>query len=102
MIRRPPRSTLFPYTTLFRSVRAAGPGRRGGRPGGGVPAAPPISALGPGGGHDVAPPARLALVGGRRVVRRRHPALVPRAVAVGRTEEHNAEHPSRQYLVFRL
>src|SRR3712207_8259484 len=26
MIRRPPRSTLFPYTTLFRSVRA----RRGG------------------------------------------------------------------------
>src|SRR5438105_12469226 len=29
MIRRPPRSTLFPYTTLFRS---AGPGRgRGGR-----------------------------------------------------------------------
>src|SRR3712207_7718959 len=26
MIRRPPRSTLFPYTTLFRS---RGPGRRG-------------------------------------------------------------------------
>src|SRR3712207_8504359 len=24
MIRRPPRSTLFPYTTLFRSVRAHG------------------------------------------------------------------------------
>src|SRR3712207_7303767 len=24
MIRRPPRSTLFPYTTLFRSVRADG------------------------------------------------------------------------------
>src|SRR2546430_3339226 len=23
MIRRPPRSTLFPYTTLFRSVKAA-------------------------------------------------------------------------------
>src|SRR5258708_16534418 len=28
MIRRPPRSTLFPYTTLFRS-RLAGPGRAG-------------------------------------------------------------------------
>src|SRR3712207_7979989 len=28
MFRRPPRSTLFPYTTLFRSVRAA---REGGR-----------------------------------------------------------------------
>src|SRR3712207_8884746 len=24
MIRRPPRSTLFPYTTLFRSIRRAG------------------------------------------------------------------------------
>src|SRR5256885_11207362 len=32
MIRRPPRSTLFPYTTLFRSRGAvAGRGRRGGR-----------------------------------------------------------------------
>src|SRR3712207_8344768 len=35
MIRRPPRSTLFPYTTLFRSelepVRRAGDGRVGGR-----------------------------------------------------------------------
>src|SRR3712207_6292137 len=28
MIRRPPRSTLFPYTTLFRSVRRR-PARRG-------------------------------------------------------------------------
>src|SRR3989442_9679709 len=27
MIRRPPRSTLFPYTTLFRSVRDGTPGR---------------------------------------------------------------------------
>src|SRR3712207_8356203 len=27
MIRRPPRSTLFPYTTLFRSVRGGGRGR---------------------------------------------------------------------------
>src|SRR5438132_4637784 len=32
MIRRPPRSTLFPYTTLFRSRAPddGGPGRRGG------------------------------------------------------------------------
>src|SRR2546430_3834814 len=30
MIRRPPRSTLFPYTTLFRSVT---PGSRGSAPG---------------------------------------------------------------------
>src|SRR2546430_11465986 len=27
MIRRPPRSTLFPYTTLFRSARSPGNGR---------------------------------------------------------------------------
>src|SRR2546430_7325844 len=30
MIRRPPRSTLFPYTTLFRSRRRGCGGRRGG------------------------------------------------------------------------
>src|SRR2546422_9442973 len=29
MIRRPPRSTLFPYTTLFRSVRCPSPGKTG-------------------------------------------------------------------------
>src|SRR5215475_13790089 len=38
MIRRPPRSTLFPYTTLFRSLRASlrecGPGRAHARLGG--------------------------------------------------------------------
>src|SRR2546426_7839983 len=28
MIRRPPRSTLFPYTTLFRSGEGMGPGRQ--------------------------------------------------------------------------
>src|SRR5688572_32768055 len=49
MIRRPPRSTLFPYTTLFRSPRAEtrkGPGQRPGpfrkiplRSGDGPPAA---------------------------------------------------------------
>src|SRR3989454_7090889 len=34
MIRRPPRSTLFPYTTLFRSpTRSARTGRAGDRPG---------------------------------------------------------------------
>src|SRR2546430_10745697 len=32
MIRRPPRSTLFPYTTLFRSHRAVASGARGRRP----------------------------------------------------------------------
>src|SRR5256885_8555888 len=33
MIRRPPRSTLFPYTTLFRSLQPVPePGRRAGAP----------------------------------------------------------------------
>src|SRR3712207_8110138 len=32
MIRRPPRSTLFPYTTLFRSRMDAAHGGEGGRP----------------------------------------------------------------------
>src|SRR5256885_6933575 len=32
MIRRPPRSTLFPYTTLFRSTRQQGPALRGRAP----------------------------------------------------------------------
>src|SRR5688572_31425142 len=36
MIRRPPRSTLFPYTTLFRSTAAA-------QPGGCFPAAPCVT-----------------------------------------------------------
>src|SRR5256885_4882750 len=34
MIRRPPRSTLFPYTTLFRSVRIINPFPVGGGPDG--------------------------------------------------------------------
>src|SRR5690348_18211111 len=38
MIRRPPRSTLFPYTTLFRSAApAVRRGTRMGRPSGAVP-----------------------------------------------------------------
>src|SRR5690348_17733230 len=48
MIRRPPRSTLFPYTTLFRS-RAAAPGTEGACRGGTVHAPgesrPPINSF---------------------------------------------------------
>src|SRR3712207_306487 len=40
MIRRPPRSTLFPYTTLFRSVRRPRGRRRNGPAGPGSGAAP--------------------------------------------------------------
>src|SRR6266480_5446480 len=50
MIRRPPRSTLFPYTTLFRAQRAEPPARRaaGRRPGRHRPPAPGSTAA-PGG-----------------------------------------------------
>src|SRR5258707_1588366 len=51
MIRRPPRSTLFPYTTLFRSLLAAPAGAGAG------------SRAGPGAGRPVArPPPRRDLV----------------------------------------
>src|SRR3712207_7479860 len=81
MIRRPPRSTLFPYTTLFRSSadrgdREAGhQGRREGLP----------RAEGrPGRPHGAG--------AGRQRRDRRRP----------RSEEHTSELQSRQYLVCRL
>src|SRR3712207_8342342 len=93
MIRRPPRSTLFPYTTLFRSARAHGAAPRGAR------------ALLPGHGRAVA---RRRPVGtaARRVPAqdaRAHPAGHPRERVGGeRSEEHTSELQSRQYLVCRL
>src|SRR5437588_4832857 len=49
MIRRPPRSTLFPYTTLFRSRRSSGGRRaRGRQPDSGRPSARVRGLEGPG------------------------------------------------------
>src|SRR3712207_6948559 len=87
MIRRPPRSTLFPYTSLFRSGRcclvlvrhvasprprapAGSPPRRGGSPG--------------------TAPTCPAAAGSAAISRRL------------RSEEHTSELQSRQYLVCRL
>src|SRR3712207_7193029 len=86
MIRRPPRSTLFPYTTLFRSL--GGVAR--------LPQPPPVRHRG-----DLHP-ARLRdrahrLPGVRRW--RLRDRVEP---AVGRSEEHTSELQSRQYLVCRL
>src|SRR3712207_8646492 len=88
MIRRPPRSTLFPYTTLFRSpvrLGAGSPGRSGRGPPG--PCGPTN------GGDDGVGPAGL----------RARPAP-PRPVrhVRARSEEHTSELQSRQYLVCRL
>src|SRR3712207_8773983 len=83
MIRRPPRSTLFPYTTLFRSpvpVR------------GRLPRRPPTRDLGTRGRGDA------AAAGGRKTDAGHLAAALHR----GRSEEHTSELQARQYLVCRL
>src|SRR3712207_8829411 len=81
MIRRPPRSTLFPYTTLFRS-RLGLPLR---------PATTWFASV----GTRPAVASRIA-VGALRAGGR------PLRGAFGRSEEHTSELQSRQYLVCRL
>src|SRR3712207_7403364 len=88
MIRRPPRSTLFPYTTLFRS---ADDDARPARGADAEPAHPRARAL----PHALLPPRRDA------VRRRRDPLEVPLQRRL-RSEEHTSELQSRQYLVCRL
>src|SRR5258707_2976535 len=85
MIRRPPRSTLFPYTTLFRSLLAIARYRDGR-----VAAVPdPVGATT---AHWCEAEAARALV---RVLRRDGGDVL-------RSEEHTSELQSRQYLVCRL
>src|SRR3712207_7536825 len=86
MIRRPPRSTLFPYTTLFRSrLYTVG------------------AVLFP-----VVEPGLRILVDAqpryRQVPVRRHTEVLPveHGVVLARSEEHTSELQSRQYLVCRL
>src|SRR3712207_7309588 len=86
MIRRPPRSTLFPYTTLFRSEVARGRRLLHLRPG----LADGLAHLG---GHQ--PGQLLGLLAQLRSDR-------PDDVGPGRSEEHTSELQSRQYLVCRL
>src|SRR3712207_8938344 len=85
MIRRPPRSTLFPYTTLFRSVvqgHAFGVQRL----------------------HQLT--VLQSRVAGDRIRRavegHLHGHLLERYELRGRSEEHTSELQSRQYLVCRL
>src|SRR3712207_8779439 len=81
MIRRPPRSTLFPYTTLFRSPAAScySHGR-----------APPGTPQ---------PPRRISSVRDSRLAWARDSLEGRRRP---RSEEHTSELQSRQYLVCRL
>src|SRR3712207_7119942 len=78
MIRRPPRSTLFPYTTLFRSVYDD------------------LRSL-----HGDKAVWKLLDRRASDVVEVRVPGPVPRDVDT-RSEEHTSELQSRQYLVCRL
>src|SRR3712207_8635173 len=101
MIRRPPRSTLFPYTTLFRSrMDAGGPASIAGAE---------ASELPDGGRGTVdtnigkvlgrkTPDHTGGTIGGDVGIR----ALPGSADAADRSEEHTSELQSRQYLVCRL
>src|SRR2546425_4878666 len=87
MIRRPPRSTLFPYTTLFRSIYGGAPGAAAGRavclPGG---------AAGHPGGETILAPRRIVSEAGGG-----DPGRLG-----ARSEEHTSELQSLAYLVCRL
>src|SRR3712207_8234265 len=85
MIRRPPRSTLFPYTTLFRSD--------------GSPSRFPRSRL-RSASETIAPAVGATTVDGRRDSGSDHWVSIFRDLL--RSEEHTAELQSRQYLVCRL
>src|SRR3712207_8625343 len=88
MIRRPPRSTLFPYTTLFRSRLMVDEGLSCDVASGGE------LHLALRGGF---PPERIYLHGNNK-----SDAELRQALDAGRSEEHTSELQSRQYLVCRL
>src|SRR3712207_7207201 len=85
MIRRPPRSTLFPYTTLFRSHEICGHERH----------RHPLL-RGPGTVVDHGPKLPTTTDNSRAV----RPGQAGNSA--GRSEEHTSELQSRQYLVCRL
>src|SRR2546428_7014762 len=92
MIRRPPRSTLFPSTTLFRS---GSPGRFRALGGGGGPCRGPPCSIGI---EEPAPPRPRERADARAAHGR-----VPEQVMVDvRSEEHTSELQSRSDLVCRL
>src|SRR3712207_7822288 len=88
MIRRPPRSTLFPYTTLFRSCRGIGSAHF-------LFAHQQVTVsqgAGKGDGRSVSECSCASAIAVRRLPQREF----------CRSEEHTSELQSRQYLVCRL
>src|SRR3712207_8548487 len=93
MIRRPPRSTLFPYTTLFRSGGLANIASRGAQR-----TRHPVSFQ-----VDAVIPAGDVEFYGRRLAAARDLNFrVTHTFSFRRSEEHTSELQSRQYLVCRL
>src|SRR3712207_9268516 len=90
MIRRPPRSTLFTYTTLFRSDRHAADG--------GLVQRAADREVERAAAHREIPAVHPIERGGRGVEEYR----IERAQLDPRSEEHTSELQSRQYLVCRL
>src|SRR2546425_3162455 len=84
MIRRPPRSTLFPYTTLFRSRRTSRPGDENYRE---------IARKRNASARSIRSPSWF---------RRRERILRAEAFLFRRSEEHTSELQSLAYLVCRL
>src|SRR3989441_5499999 len=98
MIRRPPRSTLFPYTTLFRSSRRVAGGARRPGPGGERAVQRPTPFAAP-----AAQDASQVHVADVELVDRLRVEEVERADHVPRrSEEHTSELQSLAYLVCRL
>src|SRR3712207_7171207 len=89
MIRRPPRSTLFPYTTLFRSTGHLAVAIEGGEG---------LCELQ---GVDRHPVGRATCLG-LGYLARKGEQLLDQLTLGGRSEEHTSELQSRQYLVCRL
>src|SRR3712207_8271587 len=89
MIRRPPRSTLFPYTTLFRSSPSPSPGKSDASP-----------SPSPGEGQDASPTPSDGDPSEGQAGSSPTPGASPGSTP--RSEEHTSELQSRQYLVCRL
>src|SRR3712207_7442198 len=101
MIRRPPRSTLFPYTTLFRSVGFALRSSRSARRLALATCARGGLADGPA-RHDQFRDRRRAADSRNVRARLRDGGAFAREWSQRRSEEHTSELQSRQYLVCRL
>src|SRR2546427_7947159 len=82
MIRRPPRSTLFPYTTLFRSLTAR--------------------ALALVDQTDLKAPSSTEVLGPAKTINFYDPALLGELAVLYRSEEHTSELQSQSNLVCRL